>query len=517
MPSLSRLLCLFVFLGMSHAAIAQDSTIAAPDTAQTSAQDTTMIAQDAGTSEVPRNVVFILSDDHRYDFMGFMDEAPPFLETPNMDRMAIEGAHLAKAFVSTALCSPSRASILTGQYAHRHGIVDNQHLVPEGTRFFPQGLQEAGYQTGFFGKWHMGSSTDEPRPGFDRWVSFRGQGTYYDPTLNIDGERQEFEGYTADILTDYALEWMGEASAEDEPFFLYLSHKSVHAEFMPAERHLDQYADEPPAYPETMGTDVEGRDEWPDWVREQRSSWHGVDWMYHGQMDFDTFYRRYNETLLGLDDSIGRVLDYLEENGLAENTLVVYMGDNGFSFGEHGLIDKRHAYEESMRVPMLAWAPGFIEEGTTIDQMVMNVDVAPTFLGLAGASMPDDHTLDGMSFLPLLQGQDVEDWRDEVFYEYYWEWTFPQTPTQFALRTDRHKYIFYYGLWEPGALYDLENDPQERNNLVEEQPELANELRNRLFDTLEATDGMSIPLRRPTGGQQAERRPEDEASMSPVN
>lgn len=471
-------------------------------------------AQDA-TATTPRNVVFILSDDHRYDFMGFMDEAPPFLETPNMDRMAAEGAHLRNAFVSTALCSPSRASILTGQYTHRHGVVDNQRLVPDGTRFFPQDLQEAGYQTAFIGKWHMGASTDEPRPGFDHWISYRGQGTYYDPALNVDGERVELTGYTADIVTDSALAWIDRV--QDRPFFLYLSHKSVHAEFEPAERHLDLYAEEPPAYPETMGTDVEGREEWPDWVREQRSSWHGVDWMYHGQMDFDTFYRRYTETLLGLDDSIGRVLDYLEANGLAENTLVIYMGDNGFSFGEHGLIDKRHAYEESMRVPMLAWAPGFIEPETTVERMVMNIDVAPTVLSLAGTQMPESHIIDGMSFLPLLQGQDVADWREDVLYEYYWEWTFPQTPTQFALRTDRHKYIFYYGLWEPGALYDLDEDPEERNNLIEEQPELAAELRNRLFDKLEATDGMFIPLRRPMGGQQAERRPEGETSMSPVN
>ena len=490
--------------------------------------------------------MFILSDDHRYDFMGFHENAPDFLETPAMDRMAQEGAHLANAFVSTALCSPSRASILTGQYAHRHGVVDNNRLVPEGTRFFPQDLQEAGYQTAFMGKWHMGGATDEPRPGFDRWISFRGQGSYYNPTLNIDGERSEFEGYTADILTDYALEWLGEQQGAEEPFFLYLSHKSVHAQFRPAERHAGMYGgtgfDRPqevdpgepagvpdpqaepvePAYPETMYKGAPYRETWPDWVIQQRSSWHGVDYMYHGRLDFDNFYRRYAETLRGLDDSIGRVLDYLEESGLSENTLVIYMGDNGFSFGEHGLIDKRHAYEESMRVPMLAWAPGMIESGSRVERMVSNVDVAPSILDLAEAEMPERHAIDGHSFLPLLRGEEVEDWREAVFYEYYWEWNFPQTPTQFAWRTDEWKYIFYYGVWDPGALFNLEEDPQEAHNLLGEEEvaerhrERARRMREAMFEKMDATDGMFIPLRSPKGGRQDETRPPGEPSTSPI-
>lgn len=381
--------------------------------------------------------------------------------------MATGGTHLANAFVSTALCSPSRASILTGQYAHRHGVVDNVHLVPDSARFFPQDLQEASYQTAFIGKWHMGSSTAEPRKGFDRWISFRGQGSFFDPMLNIDGERQEVEGYTADLLTDYALEWLDQQQTSEAPFFLYLSHKNVHAMFKPAPQDKGTYADVQVEYPKAMYKDAPGRESWPDWVKEQRSSWHGVDYMYHGRLDFNDFYRRYAETVLAIDRSIGRVLDYLEENGLANETIVIHMGGNGLSFGEHGLIDERHAFEESMRVPMLAWALGFIEPGTTIKKMVQNIDIAPTMMDLANTTMPEGHVIDGRSFLPLLKGNMGIPWRDEILYEYCWEWNFPQTPTQFALRTDRYKYIFYHGVWDDNAFFDLKKDPLEQYNLID--------------------------------------------------
>ncbi len=447
--------------------------------------------------EAPRSVVFILSDDHRYDFMGFLD-TPEFLETPGLDGIAERGVHIENAFVTTALCSPSRASILTGQYAHNHGVVDNQRLVPDGTVFFPQLLQEAGYATAFIGKWHMGQADDNPRPGFDRWISYRGQGTYFDPTLNIDGERSEFEGYTADIVTDYALEWL--EAVQDDPFFLFLSHKSVHGNFEPAERHIDHYADVEITYPVTMANTEENYRNRPDWVREQRDSWHGVDFMYHGSMDYDTFYRRYCETLLGLDENIERVMSFLNESGMDENTLVMYMGDNGFSFGEHGLIDKRHMYEESMRVPFLAQAPGLIAPGSKLPELIQNIDIAPTILDLAGIEVPDH--MDGRSFLPLLRGQDVP-WREEALYEYYWEWNFPHTPTTLGIRGERYKYIFYHGIWDTDELYDIQEDPMERYNLVADTTyqDRVLEMRERLFDKLEATGGMSIPLREPTNFQ----------------
>ena len=369
-------------------------------------QSTVAQAQEA------QNVIYILSDDHRYDFMGFTGKVS-FLETPNMDRMADEGAHLLNAFVTTSLCSPSRASILTGQYTHRHGVVDNQSLVPEGTVFFPKYLQENGYETGYVGKWHMGEHKDDPRPGFDYWASFRGQGQYWNSVFNVNGVREEPEDstYVTHAITKYARDFL-ENRDESKPFFLYISHKGVHAEFEPAPEHKGQYADKQPSYPPTMfppghekSTVLESEYNYsdvPDWVKKQRYSWHGVDYMYHGEMDFDEFYRNYCETLLAVDESIGEIIAYLEENGLMENTTIFYMGDNGFSFGEHGLIDKRQAYEESMRVPLLAMGAQVDASVSEVEQNVQNIDIAPTVLDIAGVPAPEH--FDGLSVSPPFTG-----------------------------------------------------------------------------------------------------------------
>jgi arylsulfatase A-like enzyme len=243
----------------------------------------------------------------------------------------------------------------------------------------------------------------------------------------------------------------------------------------------------------------------PNWVREQRYGWHGVEYMFHGAFEFDGFYRAYTETLLALDESVGRVLDYVEASPLRSNTLVIYMGDNGFLLGEHGLIDKRHAYEESMRVPMLAYAPGFIAPGSKIDGMVRNIDIAPTLLELAGARPAIE--MDGRSFLPLLRGQ-AADWDLEMLYEYYWEHAFPHTPTVFALRDERYKYIYYHGVWDTQELYDVQNDPQERVNLITVPAESTRvrQMRTRMWDLLAETDGMVIPLKPGAGFQAAERK-----------
>ena len=463
-----------------------------------------------GSGLSPRNVVFILSDDHRYDFMGFAD-GPEFLETPHMDRMAAEGAHLQNAFVATSLCSPSRASILTGQYAHRHGVVDNQRPVPKGTVFFPQYLQQAGYETAFIGKWHMGHENDQPRRGFDHWVSFRGQGDYFDPTLNVDGKRGQVRNYTTDVLTDHALRWL--KRKRSKPFFLYLSFKAVHYPFEPAPRHRGRYEKAKIKYPETMANTEENYRSQPRWVRERRYGIHGVDHMQTGPFDddpvpdFDDLYRRYCETVHGLDENLGRVLDFLDRAGLARSTLVIYMGDNGFALGEHGFYDKRDAFEESIRVPMLAYAPGLIKPGTKVRQMIQNIDVAPTILHAAGCPVPKDARMDGRSFLLLLLGNEIP-WREEILYEYYWEWNFPATPTVFALRSDRYKYIYYHGVWDLNGFYDLETDPVERHNLitVPAYQERIAAMRKQLFDKLQATNGMQIPLRPPAGVQFYDRK-----------
>lgn len=449
--------------------------------------------------EKKRNVIFILTDDHRYDYMGFTGKVP-WLQTPNMDELAASGAWMRNAFVTTSLSSPSRASILTGMYSHEHTIVDNQAPDPGNLIFFPEYLQEAGYQTAFFGKWHMGEDSDRPRPGFDHWESFRGQGVYYGPKLNIDGEQVSYPDsvYITDLLTEHAIDWLDQRDSE-KPFFLYLSHKAVHAGFEPAKRHAGCYEgktiDRPASFSQTA--DDSYRDlGWPEWVKQQRYSWHGVDYMYHGQSGtLDELIRRYCETLLAVDESIGSIMEWLKANGLDESTMVIYMGDNGFSWGEHGLIDKRHFYEESVKVPMLVRCPEIFEGGREISRMVQNTDIAPTILACAGLQAPD--YMPGKSFIPLLQG-DTTGWRTRIYYEYYWEYDFPMTPTVFGVRTDTFKYIRYQGVWDQNELYNIAEDPDELVNLMGKPAydQTAKQLCSDLFDWLEATDGMLIPLKR---------------------
>jgi len=465
----------------------------------------------------PRNIVFILSDDHRYDFMGFTGKVP-WLKTPHMDNLAKSGRYFPNAFVTTSLCSPSRASILTGLYSHSHEIVDNQAPMPEGLTFFPQYLQAAGYQTSFFGKWHMGDMGDNPQPGFDHWVSFKGQGTYYNCNLNINGKQHKYSDsvYMSELLTEHAVDWLKNRDTK-KPFFLYLSHKAVHAEFKPAKQHKDIYKNEKLVLPqsfemtknETLEKDGKsyadnnyhnpdynyGEGRIPDWVKEQRFSWHGVDYPYHGKQKFKDFFIKYCETIKGVDESIGTIMAQLEREDLLESTMVIYMGDNGFSFGEHGLIDKRHFYEESVKVPFILHCPDLVEGGTNINNMVQNIDVAPTILEAAGLKAPEH--FHGKSIMPLLKGGEVE-WRDKIFYEYYWEYDFPMTPTVHGVRTDRYKYIRYHGVWDSNEFYDLKNDPEEQNNLIAspEHQEIIKELVHELYTWLESTDGMQIPLKR---------------------
>ena len=441
-----------------------------------------------------KNIIFILSDDHRYDAMGFLGKYD-FLKTPNMDKLAKEGAYIKNAFVCTSLCSPSRATILTGLYAHEHGVVDNQSPVREDLVYFPQYLQQTGYETAFIGKWHMGEmqGDDNPRKGFDKWISFKGQGQYFDPELNIDGKRIKRKGYITDILTDYAIKWM--KKKRDKPFFLYLSHKAIHALFRPDKKDLGKFDNVKVPHPANMANTEENYKGKPRWVKEQRYSWHGVDYMYYGEYDFDTFFKRYCETLLSLDRNIGKIINYVEDNNLSKNTVIMYMGDNGFVFGEHGLIDKRHMYEESIRVPLLAYSPGTIKPGTVVTENVQNIDIAPTILNIAGAKIPKN--MRGHSFYPLLEGKNI-DWQNDVYYEYYWERAFPQTPTTFGLRTDKYKYIYYYGIWDTNELYDMQNDPAEMHNLIDcpDYKKLVKSMNKKVFDWLEKTNGLQIPLRR---------------------
>src|SRR5436190_3634462 len=431
----------------------------------------------------PRNSIVILTDDHRYDALGFM-KSQAFLETPNLDRIAAEGVHFKDAMVTTALCSPSRASIFTGLYAHQHRVVDNNHAIDPSLTFFPEHLQRAGYETAFIGKWHMGPEGDDPQPGFDHWVSFKGQGAYLPSKdgLNVDGRHVPQAGYITDELTDYALRWL-EARKGDKPFLLFLSHKAVHSDFVPAERHKGRYAAAPFRYPATMAPPANPCSR-PRWVQDQRNSWHGVDFPYHSQIDIADYYRRYAETLLAVDESAGRVMAHLQKRGVLDSSLILYMGDNGFAFGEHGLIDKRTAYEESIRIPMLARCSELFKPGTVVDKVVANIDVAPTLLAAAGLHAPKG--MAGADALPLAQGKPAP-WRDALLYEYYWERNFPETPTVHAIREGRYKYIRYHGLWDIDELYDLSADPLEANNLIFSpgHEAIVKQLDGRLFDILQ--------------------------------
>lgn len=469
------------------------------------AADTRPAAQKDEQARRPMNIVFVLVDDLRYDAMGFLK---PGLNTPNIDRLAKEGVYFPNAVVTSSLCSPSRATILTGQSTRNHGVVDNHDSSEEHLTFFPAYLQQAGYQTGFFGKWHMGADTDAPRPGFNRWVSFKGQGTYF-PTdllspervaagerqmLNVDGTPVKQKGYITDELTDYAMNWLEKDRDKSKPFFLYLSHKAVHSDPVPPARYKTQYTDLKIELPDTMANTPENNAGKPMWVRNQRNSWHGADFPYHTDRSMVEQVRDYYRTLSPVDDSLGRIMAYLRKNGLDKNTMVVFYSDNGFLIGEHGLIDKRNAYEPSVRVPMIVWAPGTLPKGVTNPAVVRNLDLAPTFLDVARLGKPEQ--MEGKSFLPVAEGKvDEKAWNAGDFvYEYYWEWSFPHTPTTFAIQRDRVKYIQYHGVWDVEELYDLNNDPDERHNLINDPAWLETKitLRKALFEQLANNQGQHV-------------------------
>ncbi|MGB3455988.1 MAG: sulfatase [Litorimonas sp.] len=415
-------------------------------------------ASEARTPDMRPDIVFILSDDHRFDAFGHMDDR---LETPELDRLLTEGLHFENAFVTTSLCSPSRASIQYSQPMRLHGVVDNNSPTPKGLDPFAVYLDQAGYDTAFIGKWHMGNDDASPKSGFDHWVSFEGQGNYgpvdafgRESLLNVNGRSEPQDGYITDVLTDRAVDWIDSRDA-GAPLFLTLSHKAAHLPFTAAGRHAGRYDDTDFPLPASADPDARSGPH-PMWLSAQRNSWHGVDFPFHSDLPIEAYQRRYHASLLAVDESLGRIRDALDRRG--RDTAILYTSDNGFLFGEQGLIDKRTAYEASMRVPMILHAPGHIASGTK-DAIVRNIDVAPTLLALAGVPAP-----------PHFEGRDMlaprTEGPEQLIYEYFWEFNYPQTPTTFALRDARYKYIQYHGVWDVEELFDLETDPQETNNLV---------------------------------------------------
>jgi len=325
---------------------------------------------------------------------------------------------------------------------------------------------------------------------------------------NVNGKKVPQKGYITDELTDMSLDWIDNRQAKDKPFFLYVSHKGVHADFVPRDENRDVYQKEKWVPPANLADTPANRKGKPMWLINQRNSRHGADYGYNlDKFDLEFYYKRYCEALIPIDDAVGRMLDHLEKSGQLDNTVFVYMGDNGFMFGDFGLIDKRAAYEPSIRVPLIMRYPKRIKKGSTVKQVVANIDIAPTLLEIAGQAKPEH--MHGESFWKLTHGEDIP-WRTGLLYEYFWEWNYPHTPTTHALRGQRYKYIRYHGLWDTDELYDLEKDPKETTNLID-RPEHADRIvamKKQLFEILAETGGHDIPLQADRGRQFFNRHPD---------
>jgi N-acetylglucosamine-6-sulfatase len=429
-------------------------------------------ALQAPTLPRPPNILFILVDDMRWDEMGVVGH--PFIETPNMDRLAREGVRFANAFATTPLCSPSRASLLTGQYAHTNGIIDNTARSSHDLPTFPRELQRAGYTTGFFGKWHMGND-DSPRPGFDHWVAMPGQGEAIDPHLNVDGQRLQAKGYVTDVLTDYVERFV--QGAGTRPFLAYLAHKAIHPNvvqrddgslgavpgqpggFVAAERHRGRYAGQTPARrPNAFKPPVDK----PALMRRIGT----LPPLGRETATTDAEIRGRVEMLLGVDDSLGRLLATLEKQGVLDNTVVVFASDHGYFYGEHGLNEERRlAYEETIRIPLLVRFPSRVKAGTVASELVLTIDLAPTLLELAG--LKPAAGMQGRSLVPIFDHAPGT-WRESFLIEYFSDTVFPRILNMgySAARTPRAKYIEYRDLQGMNELYDLEADPYEEHNLI---------------------------------------------------
>jgi arylsulfatase A-like enzyme len=442
------------------------------------------------------NVVFVLTDDQRWDAISLQGSSAP-LETPNIDRLGREGVYFRNAFATTSLCSPSRASILTGQYAHSHGVTDNFTEFPVDTRTWPLVLQQNGYETAYIGKYHMGENNDDPRPGFDYFATHRGQGQYFDTEFRINGgERAVIPGYYTTVVTDLAERWIRGRSTE-RPWAIMIGHKAPHSFYLPEEKHRNAFADAQVPYPASAFM----LDDKPGWYRDRLPTWHGIygplfdyrkefpDRTPAGVAAFEEMIRSYWRTILSVDDSVGRLYAALQEMGQLENTLFIFTSDHGILNGEHGMIDKRTAHEPSIRIPLVVRYPGLTAPSAprVVDRMVLTTDFAPSIVDMAGIS-PDGFA-HGRSWKALAQGQTLTDWRTSYVYLYNYERQFPYTPNVRALRTDRWKYVRYpnatpehkselYDLAEdPGELVNLINDPRQRERVAELHLQLDRQLK----------------------------------------
>ena len=427
------------------------------------------------------NVVFVLTDDQRSDALGCMGH--PHLKTPHIDRLAKEGLLFKNHFCTTSLCSPSRASILGGLYAHSHGVVNNFTDYPRDLPTFPRQLQSNGYTTAYIGKWHMGEDDDSKRPGFDHFVTHRGQGKYFDTEFRVNnGERKVVPGYYTTVVTDMALDWIQQQEKGGEkkkPFMLMLGHKAPHSFYFPEKKYEKSFDHVRIPYPETA---FQLGDK-PKWISQRLSTWHGIygplfDWRKDfpdtsaaGMLNFEKMVRAYWGTLLSVDDSVGRLYAYLEKTGQLDNTLFIFTSDNGLLEGEHGMVDKRTGHEPSLRIPLVVRYPGLTTTAKTVEAQTLTLDFASSILEICGA--PPLPKTQGRSWKNLVTNGDPN-WRTSWYYEYNYEKQFPYTPNVRALRTNEWKYIRYpHGDGSSdkhmAELYHLKSDPGETTNLIADE------------------------------------------------
>ena len=435
------------------------------------------------------NFLFILVDDQPHDAVGF-SERYPFLKTPNIDKLASEGVNIKNFFVTQSICSPSRASFLTGTYPHIHGVNQNNKFVdPDWDTYAPYSvhLQKNGYETAHIGKIHMAHKRGKKhiRPGFDYWFSFIGQGQYFDPRVNDNGIETQEKGYITDILTKKTVDWLENKRDSNKPFSLNLWHKAVHEKHLPAPRHKDLFKGEKLPEPphDTHKETFKGKPEW------QRRKTFGFKWKKGDIIPAELKEKKWPinkyknmqllRSLIAVDESLGKVIEALEKIGELENTVIIYSSDNGYFMGEHTFKDKRLAYENSIRVPMIIRYPRLIKESTEIDEQCLNIDLAPTILELAGIDKPN--YMQGESMLDIITGKKNSKWRKSILFEYYVDDAWPYAgPDQLAVRTNQFKLVDNFLENDIDELYDLINDPGEMNNLIndEDYDEIEKELRS---------------------------------------
>ena len=449
-----------------------------------------------GSTQRP-NFIYIMTDDHAAHMLSAYGSK--IASTPNLDRIADGGILFENAFVTNSLCAPSRAVLLSGKYSHKNGQLSNRDTFDGSQQTFPKLMQAAGYETAMIGKWHLKS---EPT-GFDYWKVLPGQGRYHDPEFIEMGRRVTIEGYVTDLITDSVLNWL-ENRRQDKPFLLLYHHKAPHGPWQPDEKHQAMFEGETIAEPPHFNDDFANRasaiadsesDLEPE-LAKRFSGWGNapppeLDAEGRKKWTYQRYVKDYMRVVASVDDDVGRLIDYLDESGLADNTVLIYTSDNGMFLGDHGLFDKRFMYEEPLRVPLLVRYPPLIKAGSRTKAMALNVDYAPTMLDLAGIEAPDD--MQGHSLLPVLGGDIPANWRESIYYHYYEHPSSHNVYPHYGVRTERYKLIHFYKPIDEWEMFDLEKDPLELKSIYDDpaQAEVRAELETelaRLREELQVTE-----------------------------